>query len=343
MKRFLLIILVLLVIVVATAAFLFLGPATGFSGAKEYLYIRTNAASRQAVLDSLRKNKIINNEAVFTFVANRLNYWSKIKPGRYEVQNGASVIEIVRMLRNGRQAPVKLTINKIRTKEDLAKLTGRKFEFDSMEMLSFLNNNDSLEEYGVRSETAIFNLLPDTYEYLWNITPGAVYKKFYNTAQKFWNDARKRKAESLGLTPVEAYTLASIVEEETNNNEEKDTIASVYLNRLKKGMPLGADPTIKFSLKDFSIKWIRGEMLQVQSPYNTYRNKGLPPGPICTPSKKTIDAVLAAPKTDYLYFVANSNFNGTHLFSATYAEHLLKAKAYQQEDRRRREAKGDQL
>ena len=121
--------------------------------------------------------------------------------------------------------------------------------------------------------------------------------------------------------------------------EEKDTIASVYINRLRSGMPLGADPTIKFALKDFSITWVRGEMLDVISPYNTYRNKGLPPGPICTPSKKTIDEVLKAPPTSYLYFVASSAFNGTHLFSNTYAEHLLKAKAYQVEDKRRREAK----
>jgi UPF0755 protein len=337
MKRFILIILAIIVVGAGIAAFIFLGPATGFNGKKEYLYIRTNAATKDAVMDSIRRRKIINRESIFNFVAERLNYWQKIRPGRYEIPQGASVIEIVRMLRNGRQSPVELVITKLRTKEDLARFTGRKFEFDSSDMLAFLNNNDSLAEYGVRAETAMFHVLPDTYTYFWNIGPGAVYKKLYAKSKKFWTKEREAKAASLGLTPVQVHILASIVEEETNKNEEKDTIASVYINRMKSGMPLGADPTIKFALKDFSIRWIHGTMLKVSSPYNTYINKGLPPGPICTPSEKTIDAVLAAPPTNYMYFVANSNFKGGHLFSSSYEEHLVKAKAYQQEDKRRRE------
>jgi UPF0755 protein len=243
------------------------------------------------------------------------------------------------MLRNGTQADVKLVITKLRTKEDFARLAGNRLEFDSTKMWKFLNTNDSLSKFGVDSSTSMYHILPDTYTFLWNTTPASVYQKLYNESKKFWNDERKASAQALGLSPLQAYTLASIVEEETNAAEEKDTIASVYLNRLKAGMPLGADPTIKFALKDFAIKWIHGEMLSVSSPYNTYQNKGLPPGPICTPSKATINEVLKAPQTPYFYFVASSAFNGTHLFSATYAEHLVKAKAYQAEDKRRREAK----
>jgi UPF0755 protein len=339
MKRFILIILAVIVVGAGAAAFVFLGPATGFSGKKEYLYIRSNAATKEAVIDSMRKNKIIRREGIFNFVAERLNYWQKVRPGRYEIPQGASVVEIVRMLRNGRQSPVEFVFTKLRTKEDLARFAGRKFEFDSSDMLAFLNNNDSLANYGVQPETAMFHVLPNSYTYFWNITPGAVYKKLYAESKKFWTKEREAKAASLGLTPVQVHILASIVEEETNKNEEKDTIASVYINRMKKGMPLGADPTIKYALKDFSIRWIHGPMLRVSSPYNTYINKGLPPGPICTPSEKTIDAVLAAPPTPYLFFVANSNFKGNHLFSATYQEHLVKAKAYQEEDKRRREAR----
>jgi len=339
MKKLILILLALVVIGGAIVAFIFFGPATGFKGEKKYLYIRTNAATREAVMDSIRKNDIIGNEWAFNMVAGRVNYWNKIRPGRYEIKQGSSVINIVRMLKNGRQSPVDLVINKIRTKEDLARIAGRKFEFDSSDMIAFLNNPDSMSRYDATPETAMWRVIPDNYSYYWNTTPGKVFKKFNERSKKFWTEERVNKAKALNLSPLQAYILASIVEEETNKNEEKDTIASVYLNRMSKGMPLGADPTIKYALKDFSIKWIHGEMLNVSSPYNTYRNRGLPPGPICTPSVKTIDAVLAAPPTNYLYFVANSNFSGTHLFSATFNEHLAKAKAYQEEDKRRREAK----
>lgn len=339
MKKLLLILLALIVVGAAVVAFIFLGPATGFSGGKEYLYIRTNAATRDAVWDSLRKNNLVTREWAFNLLAGRYKYWQNIKPGRYEIKNGASVIDVVRMLKNGRQAPVELTFSKLRRKQDLARLSGRKFEFDSTEMIAFLNSPAELSSFDVTPETAMWKVLPDKYEFFWNTTPEAVYKKLAERSDRFWTEERRQKAAALGLTPLQAYIIGSIVEEETNHLAEKDTIASVYINRLKKGMPLGADPTIKFALQDFTITWIRGDMLRVQSPYNTYRNKGLPPGPICTPSVKTLDAVLSAPQTNYLYFVANSSFNGTHLFSNNYTEHLIKARAFQQEDKRRREAK----
>lgn len=337
MKKIIRIGLILILIIAGIGAWILLGSATGFSSTKEYLYIRSNAATKEAVLDSLEKNKIVTNLSAFSFLANQMDYWESIKPGKYEIKKGSSLLDIVRMLRNGKQTPVDLVITKLRTKEDFARFTGARFEFDSSEMIAFLNNSDSLKKFDANAETALSIILPDTYQYFWNSSPSAVYQKLYNESKKFWNQDRLDKAKALNLTPGQIYTLASIVEEETNANEEKDTIASVYINRLKTGMALGADPTIKFALKDFSITWVRGEMLNVASPYNTYRNKGLPPGPICTPSKKTIDEVLNAPATSYLYFVASSAFNGTHLFSNTYEEHLLKARAYQAEDKKRRE------
>ena len=338
MKKLVRIGLILLLVVAGIGAWIFLGSGTGFSSEKEYLYIRTNP-KKEAVLDSLEKNNIVSNISAFNFLADRMDYWENIRPGKYEIKKGTSLLSIVRMLRNGRQTPVELVINKLRTKEDFARFTGARFEFDSAQMISFLNNDDTLKPFDANSETALWPVLPDKYQYFWNSSPSVVYQKLYNESKKFWNEERRAKARALNLSPPEVYALASIVEEETNANEEKDTIASVYINRLRSGMPLGADPTIKFALKNFSITWVRGEMLDVISPYNTYKNKGLPPGPICTPSKKTIDEVLKAPATSYLYFVASSAFNGTHLFSNTYAEHLLKAKAYQAEDKKRREAK----
>jgi UPF0755 protein len=272
----------------------------------------------------------VKHTAAFAWLAGQLKYWNNIKPGKYEIQKGSSLLTIVRMLRNGRQTPVNLVITKIRTKEDLARMIGHRFECDSAQMIAFLNNPDSLQPYGADTANALWRIIPDTYTYFWNTTPEKIYDKLYAASKKFWNDERRQKAERLGLSPQQVYTLASIVEEETNAHSEKDTIASVYLNRLNKGMPLQADPTIKFAMRDFGLKRIYQKYLFTESPYNTYRNRGLPPGPICTPSKTTIEAVLNAPQTDYLYFVANSAFNGTHVFSNSYAEHMQKARAYQQ-------------
>jgi len=336
MKKIIRIGFILLIILAGIGAWIFLGSATGFSSAKEYLYIPTDAANKEAVLDSLKKNKIITNISAFNFLANRLDYWKNIKPGRYEIKKGSSLLDIIRMMRNGRQSPVNLVITKLRTKEDFARFAGARFEFDSAQMISFLNNADSLKRFGADTVTALWPVLPDTYTFLWSTSPSGVYEKLHKESKKFWNNQRKAKAQAINLSPMEVYTLASIIEEETTNHNEKDTIASVYLNRLQKGMHLQADPTLKFAVRNFGLKRIAGEILKAVSPFNTYRNKGLPPGPICTPSRITIDAVLNPAKTSYLFFVANRKLNG-HLFSTTFEEHVKKANAYREEDKLRRE------
>ena len=335
MKKILLLVLVLVVLGLAFFSWMFLGSATAFKEPKRTLYIGSDAATKGAVLDSLKKNNIIKNSAVFGWLADRMDYWKKIKPGKYEIKNGSSSLTIIRMLRNGQQTPVNLVITKLRTKGDLARLVGNKLETDSLEMIRFLNSKNSLKTFGKTPELAMTMIVPDTYTYFWNTTAPGVYKKLADESKKFWTPQRTERAVQLGLTPEQVYILASIVDEETNASAEKGTIASVYLNRIKKGMPLQADPTIRFALNDFTIKRIYGDHLDVASPYNTYRNKGLPPGPISTPSRKTIDAVLNTPATNYLYFVADSSFNGTHVFSATYSEHRKKARAYQQAFKRR--------
>lgn len=337
MKKLLIVLLILLIIGGTVAGWIFLGPTTGFSSDEKALYIRGNAATKKAVMDSLVKNKIITNETAFEFLANRLDYWKNIKPGKYVIEKGSSALSIVRKLRNGRQTPVNFTINKIRTKEALAEMVGRKFECDSTAMLNFLNSEDSLRKFETVPELAIVNIIPDTYTYFWNSYPAKIYQKFYDASKKFWTDERKQKAQAIGLSPSQVYILASIIEEETTNDKEKDTIASVYLNRLNSSTKLlQADPTLKFAVKDFALKRIAGEILNVESPYNTYKYGGLPPGPICTPSTKTIDAVLNPAKTNFMFFVANSKLNG-HLFSATFEEHKLKAAQYREEDKLRRE------
>jgi len=337
MKKLLWFLLVLLIFGVAIAGWIFLGPATGFSSNEKSLYIRTNSATKKAVIDSLVKNKIVTNETAFEFLANKLNFWKNIKPGKYNIKKGSSLITITRILRNGTQSQVNFTINKIRTKNDLAEMVGRKFECDSTAMLNFLNSEDSLKKFETSPELAVTNILPDTYTYFWNTYPSKIYQKFFDASKKFWNDERKKKAQALNLSPAQVYILASIIEEETTNDKEKDTIASVYLNRLNGSTKLlQADPTVKFAVKDFALKRIAGEILNVESPYNTYRTPGLPPGPICTPSRKTIDAVLNPAKTNYMFFVANTKLNG-HLFSVTFDEHIKKATQYREEDKLRRE------
>jgi UPF0755 protein len=321
-------VLIIVVLAGALAGWQFFTSNTAFSGKSKYLYVRTGHATWPEVMKTMRDSNLINSPAAFDLLATKLEVPEKLKAGRYEITKGMSLMDIARMLRNGRQAPVKLIITKFRTKEQLAGFLGRKMEIDSAAVVSYYT--DSLQAYGFDSNTVMAILYPNTYTYFWNASVADVFEKFQTEYKRVWTDERRNQARKLGLTPIQAYTLASIVEEETQNLEEKDTIASVYLNRLNKGMRLQADPTIKFAMKDFTLKRIYLKYLSVESPYNTYMNKGLPPGPICTPSLQTLDAVLQQPQTNYLYFVAKSDFSGRHVYTETYDQHLKVAKEFQQ-------------
>ena len=226
MKKILLILLIVVVVGGAIAAWMFFGSATNFEGKKETLYIRSDAATKEAVLDSLISNKIIKNKAAFNQVADRLDYWSRIKPGKYEIKSGTNLLNIVRMLRNGQQTPVNLVITKLRTRGDLARLVGNKFETDSAAMMAFLNNEDTVQnKYNLEAETAMTAVLPDTYTLLWNSSPESIFDKLFRESQRFWTEERKEKAQAQSLTPQEVYTVASIVEEETNAAAEKGEVA----------------------------------------------------------------------------------------------------------------------
>jgi len=301
---------------------------TNFSEKSKFFYIRTGHANYEEVSKSFSDSNFIRNSSSFDFLANRMEVWNKLRPGKYEIKKGMSLFEIAKMLRNGKQSPVNLVITKIRTKEQLAGTVGRKFESDSLTMIHFMTNHDSLNEYGLDSNTVMTAIFPNTYTYVWNSTPTVIFSKLYAEYKKVWTPERKQLAQQHGLNPTTAYILASIIEEETNVKEDKGNMASVYMNRINKGIRLGADPTVKFALKDFSLKRIYEKHTAIESPYNTYRIFGLPPGPICTPSLETVDEVIKSPSTNYLFFVAKSDFSQRHVFSETYADHLKYAKEY---------------
>jgi UPF0755 protein len=233
------------------------------------------------------------------------------------------------MLRSGNQAPVNPVINKLRLKQDLAQKIATNFECDSASVIQVLNDPETFKKFNVNDNTLMTIVIPNTYSLLWNSAPEKIIDKLYSEKEKFWNEERLAKAKALKFTPEQVYSMASIVEEETNKEEDKGLIASVYMNRMNTGMKLQADPTVKFAMKDFGLKRILLKHLTYDSPFNTYQNAGLPPGPICTPSVKTIDAVLNAPQTTYIYFVAKPDFKGYSNFASTYAEHMVFAKAYQ--------------
>jgi len=329
MKKIILVIASVLLLLIGFAAWRLMGSATAFQRDKYDLYIRTGMNFDQ-LMALLEKDTVLKSPALFSWVAGRMDYKQNVKAGKYEIRKGMGLLSIVRTLHNGQQTPVHFTIAKLRTREGLSGMVGRKFECDSLAMLRFTENNDSLSVLGVDSNTFMTLIMPNTYTYFWNTTPSAILKKMQAFSKTWWTPERVRLAEEKGLTPVQAYILASIVEEETNVPADKGNIASVYLNRLEKGMKLGADPTVKYAVRDFEMKHIYFNTLKAESPYNTYLHAGLPPGPICTPSEQTLEAVLHAPKTDYLFFAAKPDFTGTS-FSSTFKEHLENANAYRKE------------
>ena len=322
-------ILLLLLLVGGFIGWKIFGPTVS-APAEKYFYVRTGETYPE-VKQSLLDQKIIGGEYFFDLLAKRMKYPRSVKPGRYEIKNNMSVYSLVRMLNSAGQSPVNLIITKLRTKEDLAKKIGNSFECDSLDVINILNNDDSLRKYGLDTNTAMTAVIPNTYSILWNSSASKIFKKLASEKDKFWNEDRMKKANALNMTPDQVYTMASIVEEETNKEEDKGNIASVYLNRIHSGQRLEADPTIKFALRNFGLKRIRSSHIDAAkaSPYNTYFVKGLPPGPICTPSSKTIDAVLNAPSTDYLFFVARPDRSGLSNFTSSYQEHIINAKNYQ--------------
>ena len=256
------------------------------------------------------------------------SYADHIRTGRYAIEPREGAFVIFRHLKNGQQKSLSLTIPEVRTMDRLASVLGKKLMLDSATIASALYSNEVCEKYGYDTCTVAALFVPNTYDVYWNMSMDALMQRMEKEHQHFWKGERETKAAQMQLTPVEVCTLASIIDEETANNAEKPMIAGMYLNRLKTNMPLQADPTIKFALKQFELKRIWQKLLFIDSPYNTYKNKGLPPGPIKIASVKGIDAVLNAASHDYLYMCAKEDFSGTHNFARTYQEHLKNAAKY---------------
>ncbi|MCU4165038.1 endolytic transglycosylase MltG [Carboxylicivirga caseinilyticus] len=293
----------------------------------EFLYIPTHSTFEdlQTILD---ENELLLNKKSFEWVAT-IKKFNTVKPGRYQIKEGMSNNTLINLLRSGKQTPVKVTFNNIRTKQELAGTISHYIEADSISLLESLNDPVLLSELGVNSETILSLFLPNTYELWWNTTAEKFIKRMNAEYQKFWDDEKTAKAKALSLTPKQVSILAAIVDEETIKPDEKPMVAGLYLNRLKKNIRLQADPTVKYALGDFSIQRILTKDLEINSPYNTYKYGGLPPGPIRIPSISGINAVLNHTKHDYLYMCAKEDFSGYHNFAKTLKQHNQNAAKFQ--------------
>lgn len=266
----------------------------------------------------------------FDFYASHLNLEKRLKTGHYSLEQDMSVIEAVRMLALGNQTAVNLVVGHARTLPQLAGKLSKQIMADSVSMLSALRNKELKKSLGYVNDSIIATFIPNTYQVYWNISPEKLLERMKRESDSFWNSDRKAKAKSVKLSEYQVITLASIVYEETKNRAEMPKIAGVYINRLRRGIPLQACPTVKYAMGDFELRRILYKHLRYQSPFNTYRNVGLPPAPICIPSIAAIDAVLNYEKSDYLYFCARPEFDGTHNFARTLREHNANSRKYNQ-------------
>lgn len=303
-------------------------PNVSISGKEEtYLYIPTGSKYNE-VVSTLEQHRYVKDTASFNWLSKRMDYPNHVKPGKYEIEKGMSNRQLISMLRAGRQKPVKLVFHNLRTINQLASAISKQIEADSLSLVRIFSSNSQAEDYGFTKEAFIAMFIPNTYEFYWNTSADEFCERMLKEYKKFWNKSRLDKAVEIDYTPIEITIIASIVEEETQNSAEKPTIAGVYINRLKRGMALQADPTVKFAVGDFSIKRVLDIHTAVKSPYNTYRQPGLPPGPICIPSISSMNAVLNYQHHDYLYFCAKEDFSGSHSFAKTLEQHNRNADAY---------------
>ena len=300
-----------------------------------YLYIPTNATYKE-VLDSLYSKNILTDKITFEWIATKKNYKNNIHSGKYKITNGMSNNELVNLLRSGKQTPVKVTFNNIRLKPELAGRIAKQIEADSLSILEILNDKEFIEQFGFNTENILAMFIPNTYEFYWNTSAKGFVEKMNNEYSNFWTEERKAKAKKINLSEIEISILASIVQaEQTIQVSEQPIIAGLYINRLRRRIPLSSCPTLIYAHGDFTIKRVLNRHEEIESPYNTYKNLGLPPGPINLPEIRAIEAVLNYEKSDYIYMCAKEDFSGYHYFSKTLSQHNIYAKRYQREANRR--------
>ena len=295
---------------------------------KEHSYHIYPDLSVDSVLNMVRKDYEISGELDLRWHM-RLRVFTDTKPGYYIFPAQMGDKQFISKLQNGEQTPVQLKwTNLIHTREELAGKLASQLMMDSVDIIQRLSDDRYMAEFELNAESSRCLFIPNTYEVYWTISPDELFQMMEREYRAFWTEERLKKAEALGLTPVGVSILASIVESETYVLKDMPTIASLYINRLRKNMPLQACPTVIYAVGDFSIKRVLKSHLKVESPYNTYKHKGLPPGPIHCPLARTLDFVLDAPKTDYLYMCANPSLNGSHIFSSSYGIHQSAARDY---------------
>ncbi len=292
-----------------------------------YIYIDRDDTA-DSIYNKVKKQGYPKSFTGFLWMAQYKKYPLNIHTGRYAIRPKENVYHVFSRLYRGYQEPMNLTIGSVRTLDKLARSVGNQLMIDSAEIAKAMNDSVFQQQSGYNQATIPCLFIPDTYQVYWDMSVEDFFDRMQKEHQKFWNRERLDKAAAIGMAPTEVCTLASIVEEETNDNPEKPMVAGLYINRLHKGMPLQADPTIKFALQDFGLRRITNTHLTVNSPYNTYQNTGLPPGPIRIPSPIGLDAVLNYTKHNYIYMCAKEDFSGTHNFAANYSDHIKNARRY---------------
>ena len=303
--------------------------APNVSGDEEYLFVKTGA-NYDDLLINLQSKASLKDLDAFKKAAGSMKLAASLKAGRYRLKQGLNNRTLINMLKSGNQDPVKLKFQNIRKKENFAAYMAKNMEADSLAFINVLDSSALLEKYGFTKENSYSLFIPNTYELYWNITPLAFFEKMQKEYGKFWTASRKQKAAKLNLTPIQVSILASIVDSEALYDKEMPIIAGLYLNRLSRGILLQADPTVIFANNDFTVKRVTNKLLSVDSKYNTYKYKGLPPGPIMMPSINAIDAVLDRQVNSYIYMCAKEDFSGYHNFAENETQHNINAKKYRE-------------
>lgn len=303
----------------------------------KYFYIYSDYQFDDVVHDLYEKGYIINRES-FEFVAEKkANFKNKIHPGRYLLEDGMNNNQLIDLLRSGESIAVKVTFNNVRTKADLSGKLAKNLECDSLEIYDLLNHKEFVAKYGFNQITILTLFLPNTYQFNWATKAESAITRMAEEYKKFWTTDRKAKAKKLNLSQSEVAILASIVQaEQSVHGDERPKVAGLYINRLRIGMALQSDPTLVYGLGDFTIRRVLNKHKDVNSPYNTYKYGGLPPGPINLPNIKSLDAVLNYESHDYLYMCAKEDFSGYHNFAKNYNQHLIYARKYQRELNKRK-------
>ena len=294
-----------------------------------YIYIPSNAGFEDVVKSLTLQNLLLNIKS-FRWTAEQMKYSDEsVKPGKYQLSPNMSNKALISLLRSGKQTPVQLVFNNIRTKDQLGQRVSEQIEAPASAILNLMGDPDYTKQLGFTPENILAFFIPDTYEFYWNTSAEHFLKRMKKEYDKFWTDSIKRKAIDIGFTPVQVSVIASIVQQETRRDDEKSMIAGVYINRFRKGWKLEADPTLVFALGDYSVNRVLRAYKEIDSPYNTYMYAGLPPGPICLPTIASLKSVLNYTKHNYMYFCAKDDFSGHHCFAATFDQHLLNARRFQ--------------